>query len=241
MHKIKSEKGITLVVLVITIIALSAISIPVAVNMSGVIELKKYTKFKQDIDRLREAISSVYDEDIEISLIGNKYTGGTTFLYGIQNGQNVKNPNDGADYYAINLTKLNTHLGAQIQLNYGKDNISGNQTGTDLYIINGKTKTIYYVKGVEYKKEKYHRLPEEYTTLKDVYTITYDANGGTGGPNMQTVNTSGTLVTVGAAPTRSGYKFLGYKIDRDSKLYKQGDSVTVTKNIILTAQWEKEQ
>ena len=57
MQNKKSEKGITLIALVITVVVLSAISIPVVVNVTGVTQFNKYTLFKDDIDNLRENIS----------------------------------------------------------------------------------------------------------------------------------------------------------------------------------------
>ena len=79
MRKLKNEKGITLIALVITVAVLSMISIPIVVNMTGMREFDKYAGFKEDIDILREAISiAFYDKDI--GTIGPKYEGNKDFF-----------------------------------------------------------------------------------------------------------------------------------------------------------------
>lgn len=42
------------------------------------------------------------------------------------------------------------------------------------------------------------------------YTVSYDANGGSGAPNSQTKTQDVTLTLSGTKPTRSGYTFLGW-------------------------------
>ena len=72
-----------------------------------------------------------------------------------------------------------------------------------------------------------------------IYTISYDANGGTGAPAMQT-KTHGTALTLSStAPTREGYKFLGWATRADAKeaAYKSGASYTAEGNAILYAVW----
>ena len=116
MQKIKNEKGITLIVLVITLIVLVLISIPVIINTTDVTQLQRFVYLKNDIDKLREAIRTAYVDDLSITTIGPKYTGDMSFLEATQNGQDVKNPNDDNNYYVISIKELNTHINAQIEL-----------------------------------------------------------------------------------------------------------------------------
>jgi large repetitive protein len=44
-------------------------------------------------------------------------------------------------------------------------------------------------------------------TTPSLYDVTYNANGGTGGASNQTGQAAGTTITVGSAPSRSGYTF----------------------------------
>ncbi|MCD7946868.1 MAG: InlB B-repeat-containing protein [Oscillospiraceae bacterium] len=78
-----------------------------------------------------------------------------------------------------------------------------------------------------------------------VWTVTYNANGGTG-IHADTV-ADGYLYTVltlgGTGITRSGYIFTGWSTDPDGSTagvsYAPDDTVTVTSNITLYAQWSK--
>ena len=262
MQKINSEKGITIVVLVITVIILVLVSIPVIVNTTEVSELQKYTYFKGDIDKLRESIGTAYLDSQSITTIGPRYTGDISFLNNFQNGEIVRNPNDVDEYYVISLKELNSHLDAQIDLRYGTGNkiedyasldinqgknpndtniIQYEYQGNDTYIINAKTKTIYYTDGLEYKGEIYHRLPEDFTELSDVFTVIYDSNGGDTTPDMQTAEATGQdTITLRDAPQRDGYVFVGWKPENDDLIYQPGAQYTVTENTKLIAQWENQ-
>ena len=110
MQKLKSEKGITLIALAITIVVLSLISVPVLINASKVSGIKRYSLFKSDIDTLREAIDVAYANDYNIASIGPKYTGDLSVLNGTQNGVKIKNDNDNNNYYVIDVTKLNENI-----------------------------------------------------------------------------------------------------------------------------------
>ena len=188
----KQEAGVTLVAMVVTIVVLMMIAIPCIVNIKTVSETDKFTKLKNDITNLEESISQVYGENDNISKIGPKYTGDTgssSFLYinqgelGAQKTSKdvVKNPNDNENYYVINVSKLKKNLKSKLgiglaDLNYGNNNYGISVTLTelnakDVYIINEKSRTIYYNDGVRYKsgasgKEYiYYRLPEDYTKV----------------------------------------------------------------------------
>lgn len=261
MQKINKEKGITLIALAVTVVVLMLISIPIVVNTTEVIDFQRYTYFKGDIDKLREAINSAYADSQVITTIGPKYTGDISFLNNTQNGENVKNPNDNQDYYVISLKELNSHLEAQIDLKYGEGNkiddyasleinqgkdqndtsiVQYEYQGNDTYIINAQTKTIYYTDGVEYDGERYYRLPEDFTEVPEVYTVTYDANGGTTTPSMQSAEATGTeRITLRTAPQRDGYTFTGWKKEDSDTIYQAGQQYTVTENTKFIAQWEK--
>ena len=70
------------------------------------------------------------------------------------------------------------------------------------------------------------------------YTLTYDANGGSGAPAAQT----GTSVTVSTTkPTRSGYNFGGWAASasatKPSNDYARGKTITLTANKTIYAVW----
>lgn len=244
MQKIKNEKGVTLLILVITVVILALISIPIIVNTTDISELQQYTYFKADIDKLREAIETTYADMNDLSTIGPVYTGDFSFLDKVQGNDQVGNPNDSNMYYVISLSNLNSYVNAQISLRYGEGNkqetYNGNEySETDVYIINEQSKTIYYVNGVEYKGITYYRLPETFTAQSQVLVVSYDANGGTGAPDMESVDLRGRTVVIGDAPTREGYTFKGYLDENTNTLYQPGTVYTVTESVVFVAQWEE--
>ena len=86
-----------------------------------------------------------------------------------------------------------------------------------------------------------------------VYTLTYDANGGSGAPSAQTTTTAQTTITFtvpDTTPTWGQYRFLGWSFTRytDSRTeadveYRPGDTVTMQSSNAsrtLYAVWEME-
>ena len=84
-----------------------------------------------------------------------------------------------------------------------------------------------------------HTLYARWATASTKYTITYDANGGSGAPASQIkgVNESITLSTT--KPTRTYYNFSRWntKADGSGKSYDTGDTYSTNANLTLYAQW----
>ncbi len=74
------------------------------------------------------------------------------------------------------------------------------------------------------------------------YTISYNANGGTGAPSNQTKTHGISLTLSSTKPTRSGYTFLGWSTSSSttSASYQPGGSYTSDFSITLYAVWIKE-
>ena len=73
------------------------------------------------------------------------------------------------------------------------------------------------------------------------YTITYNANGGSGAPSNQT-KTHGTALTLSSTvPTRTGYTFQGWATSSTATTaaYQPGGSYTNNASVTLYAVWEK--
>ncbi len=70
------------------------------------------------------------------------------------------------------------------------------------------------------------------------YTLTYNANGGSGAPSPQSGATSYTVSST--EPTRSGYTFLGWSRSPSATLatYYRGDTITLTADTTLYAVWK---
>ena len=71
------------------------------------------------------------------------------------------------------------------------------------------------------------------------YTVSYDANGGTGAPANQTKIHGTDLVLFATIPTRTGYTFLGWSEESTatSATYNPGDTYTSDANLTLYAVW----
>jgi uncharacterized repeat protein (TIGR02543 family) len=75
-----------------------------------------------------------------------------------------------------------------------------------------------------------------------VYTITYNANGGTGAPEVQT-KIAGSAITLSTIkPTRTGYTFLGWSSNSSATTaeYASGAQFTTDANTTLYAVWQAE-
>jgi|GEM_PF-5020707 len=73
------------------------------------------------------------------------------------------------------------------------------------------------------------------------YTLSYDANGGTGAMPRRIFAASDQAVISENAFSRTGYKFTGWCLTADGRgsLYQSGDTLTLTGDTVLYAQWEK--
>ncbi len=75
---------------------------------------------------------------------------------------------------------------------------------------------------------------------KTTYTVTYDANGGTGAPDDETKNEGENLTLSSTVPTFTGHTFTGWNTAADGSgtTYQPGDSYTTDAALTLYAQWE---
>ena len=85
-----------------------------------------------------------------------------------------------------------------------------------------------------------------YGYIKDMwltrnFTITYNANGGSGAPSAQTFE-EGTRTLSATTPTRSGYSFLGWSESSTATTatYGAGGSINLNANKVLYAVWKAE-
>lgn len=73
------------------------------------------------------------------------------------------------------------------------------------------------------------------------FTLSYDANNGTGAPNSETLQ-AGTAATLSTTvPSRAGYKFLGWggTASDSSPSYQAGGSISIVQDTTLYALWTK--
>lgn len=73
----------------------------------------------------------------------------------------------------------------------------------------------------------------------NTYTVSYNANGGTGAPGNQTKTYGVTLTLSSTKPTRTNYNFKGWATSAGGSVkYAAGGSYTSNSNITLYAVWE---
>lgn len=77
------------------------------------------------------------------------------------------------------------------------------------------------------------------TASRKTYTISYNANGGTGAPSSQTKTYGITLTLSNTKPVKIGYPFLGWTINSNGTgtLYQPGGSFTTNANTTLYAKY----
>lgn len=82
---------------------------------------------------------------------------------------------------------------------------------------------------------------ESIPALPLTYTVSYDANGGSGAPAAQTKTQDVALTLSGTRPTRDGYTFLGWATSKtaSSAQYQPGGTYTANAAATFYAVWEK--
>lgn len=153
--KLKQEKGITMMALVVTIIILLILTSVLVFNTQDSVYIKRLNNLYSDIELLRSKTDEYYNEYGQIPA-KIKYTNIGT----LKNVLSTKN--DTGDFYVIDLEAMEG-----ITLNYGKDyetvkdNSANANNYTDLYIINENSHNIFLVRGIEIKEKD---------TVKTYYT-----------------------------------------------------------------------
>lgn len=164
-NRFKSQKGITLVALVITVIIMIILTFTITLNISQYDGQKTKSNFENDINSLNEEIAQYYSRTKTLPII-NKYTN-ITMLTGI------KNVNDGENYYVIDVRQLEVSLNLGSDYNTALSRPRNTEIAdlTDIYIINEQSHTIYYPKGVYYNGSITYMIPETYSNVIGEQTI----------------------------------------------------------------------
>ena len=163
MKKIKEQKGVTMVALVVTIIIMLILTNVLVYNAQDSIYIKRLNNLYNDIELLREKVSGYYNEYGQIPA-NIKYTNIS------QMSEVISTKNDIGDFYVIDLSAMEG-----ITLNYGKDyekvkdNPNNADNYMDLYIINENSHNIFYANGIEVKeKSTVKKYYTDYTKTDDV-------------------------------------------------------------------------
>lgn len=101
-----------------------------------------------------------------------------------------------------------------------------------------KTGSVAYAAGANYIANASVTLYAKWTA--NTYTVSYDANGGSGGPSNDTKTHGQTLTLSSVTPTKPNYNFLGWGTSSTATTvsYKAGANYTANAGITLYAIWE---
>lgn len=130
--------------------------------------------------------------------------------------------------------------------NTASDALAKNATSTTITLTSvGIPSTNAYVVGGTTKNAGYGNVSAATLTVvtKEAdYTLSYNANGGSGAPSSQTGTGVGSAaITIsGTNPTRTGHTFLGWSTSSTATAasYQPGGSITISANTTLYAVWE---
>lgn len=135
MKKQKRNKGVTLMIMVITIIIMGILLATVMYNVQKRNKMSSLDYLYTDLTILEGKYKGYYQQHHYIP-VEQIYTGDTSFKVQM-------NPNDNEKYYVVDVQKL--------------DNVSLKTSGT--FIINEKTLSVYYPSGVTIDGTTYYTLP----------------------------------------------------------------------------------
>ncbi len=139
---LKNQRGISLVVLMLTLIVMFILASVAISNIDIGSDIKHYNNMCADILLLENKVASYYRTNGQIPITGEA-------IADVQSELGAEaDAKDNSNYYQIDISEL-----YNVSLKYG----GGNTTNKDIYIINEQSHEIYYLKGVELEENVYHR------------------------------------------------------------------------------------
>ena len=178
------------------------------------------------VKNITTSLKVFFKEDGEIT---TKYYYGASLYFRKENSaegtQITSGRDDGSWAYGYGRHVFNTHsdfdllsgLGKYNYVVFSKSRNATEQERTQLGVIETK-------KGVS-------------TVTVNYYSLTY-ANGSSSQLPEKTFYMAGSSVTISSVkPSKTGYTFTGYKSSSDGKTYQPGQSIAITKQTTLTAQY----
>ena len=148
----------------------------------------------------------------------------------LRGSQNYAEANSGA-YFNVE----NSNYGVNNCIIFRPDGISS-YSGTYVATING-LRTIYgQDTSLSFQVDFFD--PSDETPPVTTYTVTYNANGGSGAPSAQIKTHNQPLTLSRTQPTRTGYTFAGWATSSNGRVqYQPGETYTGNANLILYAVW----
>lgn len=141
----KSQKGVTLMILVVTLIMMGLIAGTISYQSVSSYRLNAYYMMCSDIELLDEKIALYYLEKKELPTVSNETMPIRTLISDYK-PQNVNyNPNNSGTLYEIDLDQL--------------ENLSLQKSK---YYIDEQSHTIYSAQGIKMDQETYYTVPINY-------------------------------------------------------------------------------
>ena len=184
-------------------------------------------------------------EDVSVDLAGNKS--------GVKVQVQVWRTNTGYTTYGtgtctvyINGTKYTSDITTSKKFTHNSYTVVFEKTVTGIAHNADGTKSITITAKIDHSRFDSSGTGSMTKTLTKTngsgYTVTYNANGGTGAPSAQKKYHGKALTLSSAKPTRTGYDFVGWGTSATDKEvnYASGASYVANANITLYAIWMKQ-
>lgn len=176
--------------------------------------------------------SVAFHSYIDGSDLGNKATKSGSVTVGAMNSYTVSYNANGGSGAPSNQTKwyntaltLSTTKPTRPGHSFKNWNTASGGTGTT------------YASGASYTSNAALTLYAQWTA--NTYTVSYDANGGSGAPSSQTKTYGVNLTLSGTKPARTNYNFLGWSTSATGSVeYAAGATYSANSAVTLYAVWE---
>lgn len=147
----KSKKGITLLVLVITIVVMTILLTVTVITGTDVYDNATMTKFQSEISQIELLVNNYEKRNsgVDFQVIELDISDFTEFQKHQFKEENIVD--NVISMYIVDLQKIDAE-----QVSYGL----GKESETDRYIYSSETKKVYYERGLQIGDNIYHRIGE---------------------------------------------------------------------------------
>lgn len=155
----KNKKGISLIVLVITIVVMGILASAAIFISADASNNSKKVAFASDLTTIQEAVKEYYITNNGLPTIDQTSYTKTQILAMISEGSDILSEeiaelgDNAAKFYKIDLSKLPIENSAR--------GIGANDNNTDIYIVSAENFNVYYLKGEYIDKEYYFALTSD--------------------------------------------------------------------------------
>ncbi len=171
------SSGVTLSVLVITLIVLGIIAGTAIYTITKQPNTEELNNMYEDIYFLDDKITTYYSKNGKLPILENEIVDVPADM--------EKNPNDNENYYIIDLSQMEN-----VSLSFGSGFNNYQKGNKDVYIVNEKSHQVYYLKGINFKDKNYYTGQYDYRQIGFTGKTdgTFDENKGVNTPKIDDAN-----------------------------------------------------